>query len=105
MLLQIAAKRYCASESGEPALAQMTLDRTVNHLFRIDFELLSDRERTLLLALAARRGDGHPDAEAGVEVVAGDSLGRLEALGLVRRSADRAPILAYPLLATWLERR
>lgn len=93
MLLQIAAKRSLELGSATAALEHMAADRSVEHLFAVDLDLLTTAEQELLRTLA--------DTGAGS---AGDPAApRLLRLGLVRNDQpDGGLSLPNRLLAGWL---
>lgn len=95
MLLQILGRRHHELGDLGEVLRQVAADRMLPHMFAIDFDLLVDFERDLLRTLAARE----PSLE--IDTVTEGAVHRLEALGLVRRSAEgwRIPNRFF---ASWL---
>lgn len=86
MLLQIVAKRWHEVGDLEETFRQVAADRSVQHLFAVDFALLTPDEQQILMSLASSR--------SGVDEAAG---GRLRALGLIRDGE-----IANRFLAAWL---
>lgn len=86
MLLQIVAKRWHEVGDLEETFRQVAADRSVQHLFAVDFALLTADEQQILMSLASSR--------SGVDEAAG---GRLRALGLIRGGE-----IANRFLAAWL---
>lgn len=93
MLLQIVAKRCHELGDLEEALFQVAGDRTLQHLFAVDFALLSEAERQLLRSLAS----GNPDRDE----LAGE---RLSKLGLIHRDGG-ATSIPNRFLASWLRQQ
>ena len=87
MLLQIVAKRVLEVGDREEAFRQVAADRAVQHLFAVDFALLTEPERQVLRA---------PDGE-----VCGSAVRRLLQLGLVRQGSLGLTI-PNRFLAAWL---
>ena len=94
MLLQIVAKRCHELGDLEAALFQVAGDRTLQHLFAVDFALLSETEQWFLRSLAF----GRPE----MDEVAGE---RLSKLGLIHRDGARATSIPNRFLASWLRQK
>lgn len=105
MLLQLAGRRCQEAGDVGEGLRRVAAERTVEHLFEVDFELLTASERQALSEIARAERDGR----AGAASADDPGLRRLDALGLVRRtgSGGKAGGLAIRnrLLADWLLRR
>jgi hypothetical protein len=91
MLLQIAAKRWLETGDREETFFQVAADRTVQHLFAVDFALLAEAEREILRSLAADRAEAD-----------GPAVRRLLELGLIRRGGSRGVTIPNRFLASWL---
>jgi hypothetical protein len=105
MLLQLAGKRCLELGDLEEALHQVACDRAVDHLFAVDFDLLSEVEREVLRELAGGEGGiGAAVAEAGEESRA-RALRRLGRLGLVGADGLGRLRIRNRLLASWLAGR
>jgi hypothetical protein len=89
MLLQILAKRWHEVGDLEETFLQVTADRSIQHLFAVDFALLTPAEQQLLLSLAS--GPAALDETAG---------GRLLELGLIRDGG-----IPNRFLAAWLRQQ
>jgi len=92
MLLQIAAKRCLESGDTEEAIRQVAVDRSVQHLLAVDFDLLASVEREILRSVAAG-GATNADPAA---------VDRLLRLGLIRRDGSCGWIIPNRFLASWL---
>lgn len=94
MLLQMLAKRCFELGDAERAIAQLEADRTVDHLFTVDLELLTAAERERLRALAR-----------GTALAAGaPHTARLCALGWLMSTPEGMLRFASRLLASWFAR-
>jgi hypothetical protein len=104
MLLQLAGRRCQEAGSLEEGLRRVAADRTVDRLFAVDLELLTEDERRALAALAAAERDRGALAAG----AAAPELRRLLALGLLRRAGEGAAAggvaIRNRLLADWLLR-
>lgn len=89
MLLQIVAKRWHEVGDLEETFRQVAADRSVQHLFAVDFALLTPDEQQILMSLASSR--------SGVDEAAG---GRLLELGLIRNGG-----IPNRFLAAWLRQQ
>jgi DNA-binding winged helix-turn-helix (wHTH) protein len=101
-LLQLLCTRYWQLGDLEAATAAVRADAGLRHLFAVDFELLTEREREVLTALAVVPQEGEDAGASPVELAA--ALLHLERLGVVRRTATRLAV-ASPILAEWLVNR
>jgi len=103
MLLQLAGRRCQETGDLDEAFRRLAAERTVEHLFEVDLALLTETERRALRATARGERDGGAGADAG-----DPALGRLVALGLLRRSAPGGAggglAIRNRLLAAWLLR-
>jgi hypothetical protein len=102
MLLQLAGRRCQESGDAAAALDLLAAERTVEHLFEVDLELLAGVERWALAAIAAAERDGA--AGRGAPDPGDPALRRLLALGLVGR-AGAGVAIRNRLLAAWLHHR
>jgi hypothetical protein len=94
-LMQLLAKRLLHLGDVDLAVAQVAVDRTVQHFFAVDLGVLSEPERELVYAVA--RGDaGAPPG------CAPSALEALLGLGVLRRGPDGELEVANRLLADWL---
>lgn len=91
MLLQIVAKRWHEVGDLEETFRQVAGDRSVQHLFSVDFELLSPAEQEILLSLASGRAATDDSASR-----------RLRELGLINLEGSGIP---NRFLASWLRRQ
>ena len=94
MLLQMLGKRCFELGDAAAAIAHLEADRTLDHLFKVDLDLLTAAERELLAALA--RGTAFACDDPGAA--------RLFALGLVTSNGSSRLDLPNQLLAGWLLR-
>jgi hypothetical protein len=99
MLLQLVGRRCLELGEVGAAVAQVAADRTLDHLFAVDLDLLEPRERELL-RLAAVEGGAAPSGVAAGEPAAA----RLVRLGLLRGEGARLSI-PNRFLADWLRAR
>jgi hypothetical protein len=95
MLLQLLGRRCLELRDARGAVAQVAAERTLDHLFAVDLDLLAPGERAALRA-AAR--EGLVDSATAEQ----PSRYRLRALGLLRPRGDGHLALASTLLADWL---
>jgi hypothetical protein len=98
MLLQLLGRRCLELGSAAAAIEGVAAERTLDHLFAVDLDLLAPGERAALRA-AARDG-GRVALE-----LADPSLQRLRALGLLREDGEGRLELTSRLLSDWLRDR
>jgi hypothetical protein len=92
MLLQLAGKRFHELGDLPETFRQLDAERTVRHLFAVDFDLLTDAERAALRSLAGSPEAPVPDA----------AVQRLLQLGLLCRRPGGLTIPSG-FLASWLQ--
>lgn len=95
MLLQLAGRRCQEHGGAAAALERLAAERTIEHLFEVDLELLARHERRTLAAIAG--GAAH-DRDA-------PGAARLVGLGLLRHAPRGGLELRNRLLASWLARQ
>jgi hypothetical protein len=95
MLLQMVGKRCHELGDARQAVREVAAERTLDHLFAVDYALLAAGEQELLRALAV---EGHGTVPADAEVR------RLVVLGLVRRCGEGRLAIANRFFASWLRR-
>jgi hypothetical protein len=99
LLLQLAGRRSLELGDDTAALRQVAADRTLDHLFAVDLELLAEEERRALRAVVGRDGGQSPLAATD------PSLRRLLALGVLRADGGPGVTIANRFLAEWLAER
>lgn len=105
-LIQLICKRYLELGDLDEACEQVAVDRMVSYFFSVDFEMLSDTERTVLRLIAERDSATSKSIE---NVLQTDTAGRAEALqrlhnlGFIRRNEERGFVLSSFFLRRWLE--
>jgi hypothetical protein len=102
LLLQLAGRRCVETGSAPAALEQLGADRTLDHLFAVDFDLLAERERGLLHAFAKAETAGAAAAAANEDA---DAARRLLQLGLLSDRGTTGLRVPNRFLAAWLRSR
>ncbi len=105
-LVQLVCKRYLEAGDLEDAFGQVATDRMVSYFFSVDFDMLSDEERTVVRTVSQRlpvSADAlREEIELGPDEIEG-VLHRLQNLGFIRRSPDREFTLANFFFRRWLQ--
>lgn len=100
LLLQLVGRRRLVFGSAQRALEEVAADRTLDHLFAVDVELLSGEEREVLAAVAHMRQAGDRVSRADHPAAA-----RLLHLGCLAATAEGTLRVRSRFLADWLRAR
>jgi hypothetical protein len=104
-LIQLVCKRLLEIGNIDEACEQVATDRMVSYFFSVDFDMLSDPERTILRLVSERApatGESIESALQANSVDRADALQRLQNLGFVRRDEDRRFVLSSFFFRRWL---
>ncbi|MEM7584341.1 MAG: serine/threonine-protein kinase [Acidobacteriota bacterium] len=104
-LIQLVGKRCLELGDVEEACSEVATDRMVSYFFAIDFEMLSDADRTVIHRIAEQRSSSSASLHQRLPLESGsvgDSLHRLEHLGFIRRDPERRFALANYFFRRWL---
>ncbi len=105
-LVQLVCKRFLESGRLDEAVEQVATDRMVSYFFAIDFDMLSDVDRSVVRFMAGQPGvpgDGIGDELALETDRLEGTLRRLENLGFVRRDGNNGFVLANAFFRRWLQ--
>jgi DNA-binding winged helix-turn-helix (wHTH) protein len=103
--IQLLCRRALDRGDLDDAIEEVAHDRAVSFFFSVDFELLSDTERTILRFLADQTGATLEEisSDAGeVSDSVATNLSTLQDLGLVNRDLDGRHEIASDFLRRWL---
>lgn len=104
-LIQLVCKRLLELGDVDEACEHVATDRMVSYFFSVDFEMLSDPERTILRLLSDSAPATRESIEVAVEantVDRADALQRLQNLGLIRRDEDLRFVISSFFFNRWL---
>jgi DNA-binding winged helix-turn-helix (wHTH) protein len=107
-LIQLLCRRAIESGDLEGAIEEVSADRSVNFFFAVDFELLSDTDREVLLCLAERSSLSREELLRRLPEHASAIPGSLATLcqtGFVREQEQGALVLGNQFLSRWLRDR
>ena len=107
-LIQVLSRRALDRGNLDEAIEDVHNDRAAAFFFSVDFDLISETERTILVALATGRPESL-DSEAGAAPQplsdGRTSLSNLHRLGLVRLDSEDRFCVANEFLRRWLVER
>ena len=103
--IQLLCRRALDRGDLDDAIEEVAHDRAVSFFFSVDFELLSDTERTILRFLADQTGTTLEEISSDAGDVSDSvvtNLSTLQDLGLVNRDLDGRHEIASDFLRRWL---
>ncbi len=104
-LIQLLCQRYLALGDLDEAFEQVATDSMVSFFFSVDFELLTDVERRVIVSVAERSAASSKTIQLDLPLDSPSLIGclhRLEHLGFIRRDENRRFYLVNYFFRRWL---
>jgi serine/threonine protein kinase len=105
-LIQLIGKRLLEIGDLDEACGQVTSDRMINYFFSVDFDMLSNTEKSVLRLISDQGSATDESLHAVMQTDTADradALQRLENLGFIGRNESRHYVLPSSFFSRWLE--